>query len=174
MRLRATPETPETQQGGAPCPRPVGAVTGAYRQAFSCQGRATRSEFWWFVLFAVIATQALNLGVDTIAPQAVLSIVSLSACLARRMCDAGRHRRWAVPEVAFLVGGPLFVGFGFAQELVEADAAFEATGEEVDSPLLWVGFAYGVTGIASLPAFIFCFLAGAPLPATESDEAAEA
>ena len=129
---------------------PVDAVTGAYRQAFTFGGRTTRSELWWFLLFAVIVTQVLNLGVDVIAPQAVMSVVQLalvvvplSACLARRMHDVGRHRGWALPAIAFLVAGPIFVGFGFAQELVELGAAIEAGGEGLDRPLVWVGLAYG-------------------------------
>ena len=153
---------------------PISAVTSAYRQAFTYRGRATRSQFWWFLLFAVVVTQALNLGVPGVAPQMVVSLVHvavvilpLSACLVRRMNDAGRHRGWAWPPIGFLVSGPLLVGLGIADE--EALAGLEE-GFTFSSALTWVWLAYALMGFGSLPAFIFCFLASAPVPVSRTDE----
>lgn len=153
---------------------PISAVTSAYRQAFNYRGRATRSQFWWFFLFAVIVIQVLNLGVPGGAPQMVVSLVHvavvilpLSACLVRRMNDAGRHRGWALPPIGFLVSGPLLAGLGLADEQALAELADAFT---FSSALPWVGLAYALMGFGSLPAFIFCFLASVPVAASRTDE----
>ena len=76
-------------------------TTAAYAQ-FS--GRASRSEYWWFYLFTVLAGIAADTIGDTVG-----NIVSLAfflpglALVARRLHDTGRSGWWFL--IAFTVIG---------------------------------------------------------------------
>ena len=147
---------------------PIGAVTSGYRRALTFSGRATRSEFWWLVLFFVIATQVLNHVVGAVAPQVLVSTVQLlaltlplSACLTRRMRDAGRSALWALPAIGLLFAGPVMVMVGLEAAFTEFA---EATGDAANAGVGWIAIAYGVLGLLAIPAFIFCFLASTPEP----------
>lgn len=88
-----------------------------FKKFCSCQGRASRSEFWWFMLIfhlLLLVCVFLPLG-------AVLSILLMipSVCVtARRLHDIGWSGWWQLfPWVCYIAGcfEPLlfFVGFGF-------------------------------------------------------------
>jgi len=67
-------------------------TTAAYAQ-FS--GRASRSEYWWFQLFSVlapVAAGAISLGLGT-AVQVVLIVPGLATSV-RRLHDVGRSGWW--------------------------------------------------------------------------------
>ena len=157
---------------------PIGAVTSGYRRALTFSGRATRSEFWWFVLFFVITTQVLYQVVGAVAPQVLVATVQLlaltlplSACLTRRMRDAGRSTLWAVPAIGFLFAGPLMAMLGLEAALFEFAQTVETTGGIENAVLALFSLAFGVLFLLAIPAFIFCFLASAPEP--PADEAGD-
>lgn len=67
-------------------------TTAAYAQ-FS--GRASRSEYWWFYLFTVLATAAANLLGGTVGNLVSLAFFLPSlALVARRLHDVGRSGWW--------------------------------------------------------------------------------
>jgi uncharacterized membrane protein YhaH (DUF805 family) len=72
-------------------------TTSAYAQ-FS--GRASRSEYWWFALFTLIAQAAatvvdVSIGLDLFANLLTLAFLIPSfALLARRLHDVGRSGWW--------------------------------------------------------------------------------
>ena len=93
---------------------PGAAVKTGYRHAFTFRGRATRSEFWWFVLFLVLTGLVLSVVLSLGVPLALAAVVHLvavsipfAACLTRRVRDAGRHPLWTLPAVLFIVAGPV-------------------------------------------------------------------
>jgi len=87
------------------------AISTGFRKYADFGGRATRAEFWWFILFTVLVSSALGaLNVVTPAGEitigtslaSVWSIATLIPSLAvavRRLRDAGR--RW--PELFWIL-----------------------------------------------------------------------
>lgn len=83
------------------------------------QGRASRSEYWWFVLFAVIVGAAINVlfcWSDTIS--AIISgVVSLAFFLpnlglaVRRLHDTGHSGWWIFINCVPLVGWIIYLIF---------------------------------------------------------------
>ena len=72
-------------------------TTGAYAQI---TGRASRSEYWWFVLFTAIASGAAS-ALDVFFPgdllQTLFGLATLIPGIAlgiRRMHDIGKSGRW--------------------------------------------------------------------------------
>lgn len=79
-------------------------TTAAYTQ-FS--GRASRSEYWWFYLFTVLATAAAGLLGGTVGNLASLALFLPGlALMVRRLHDVGRSGWWFL--IAF-TGIGLFV-----------------------------------------------------------------
>ena len=82
------------------------AVSAGFRNYFDFQGRATRPEFWWFVLFlfllglgAAVADMSFGLGSEDMAgPFGIVSslatIIPTWSVGARRLHDIGRSGWW--------------------------------------------------------------------------------
>jgi uncharacterized membrane protein YhaH (DUF805 family) len=67
-------------------------TTAAYAQF---NGRASRSEYWWFYLFTVLAGVAADTIGDTVGNIASLALFLPSLALAaRRLHDTGRSGWW--------------------------------------------------------------------------------
>ena len=67
-------------------------TTAAYAQF---EGRASRSEYWWFYLFTLLATAAADMLSGTIGNIASLVFLLPSfASIARRLHDTGRSGWW--------------------------------------------------------------------------------
>jgi len=80
------------------------AITTAFRKYAEFEGRATRPEFWWFILFATLVSSALG-ALNLVTPDGVIAIgsslasvwaiatlVPTLAVTVRRLRDTGR--RW--------------------------------------------------------------------------------
>ena len=92
------------------------AIKTCFRKYFVFSGRAQRSEYWYFMLFTVLADFVLSLadlaifGIDTNVDFAPLSdvfslvvmIPSISACC-RRLHDIGRSGWWQILPAAGLI-----------------------------------------------------------------------
>ena len=88
-------------------------TTAAYAQF---EGRASRSEYWWFYLFTVLVTAVADMFGGTLGNLASLAFFLPGlALLVRRLHDVGRsgwirrQPRSAQPVMAHL---PLFIGIG--------------------------------------------------------------
>lgn len=77
-------------------------------------GRATRSEYWWFMLGAVIIYIITSLLSSVLYGLAVLVLLlpSLSACV-RRLHDIGKSGWWCLLSLVPIVG--LFLLYWLAQ-----------------------------------------------------------
>lgn len=82
-------------------------TTGAYKQI---SGRASRSEYWWFVLFTAIATTAAA-ALDVLLPgdllQSLFGIATFIPGIAlgvRRMHDIGKSGWWLLIGLIPIIG----------------------------------------------------------------------
>ena len=98
----------------------------------SVQGRASRSEYWWFMLFSSVATAALE-NIPVVGILASLAFIAPTICVtSRRLHDIGWSGWWqllplvlflaSIASVLFDVSGMTFVvlflgGLGPALEL---------------------------------------------------------
>ena len=90
---------------------PATAVKTCLRKYVDFSGRASRSEFWWFVLFYVLAG-AVAFGVDAAArtPGIIYLVVVLGLVLPglsaefRRLHDTGRSGWWILISLVPLIG----------------------------------------------------------------------
>ena len=75
-------------------------TTAAYAQF---EGRASRSEYWWFYLFTVLATAAADTLGGTVGNLASLAFFLPSlALVARRLHDTGRSGWWFLSVFTFI------------------------------------------------------------------------
>jgi uncharacterized membrane protein YhaH (DUF805 family) len=87
------------------------AISTVFRKYAEFGGRATRAEFWWFMLFATLVSSALGafnvttpagevtLGTSLSSVWAIATLIPTLAVAVRRLRDAGR--RW--PELFWIL-----------------------------------------------------------------------
>ena len=77
-------------------------------------GRASRSEFWWFMLFIVLAASALLLINETVSNIFLIAtLLPLLAVGTRRLRDSGKSPWWQL-FLLVPVGGIISLGFLWA------------------------------------------------------------
>jgi len=78
-------------------------------------GRASRSEFWWFTLFIVLVASALSYLSQTLEVIFLIAaLLPLLAAGARRLRDSGKSAMWEVFLLA-PVGGLFLLGILWAR-----------------------------------------------------------
>ena len=87
------------------------AISTVFRKYATFEGRATRAEFWWFILFTTLVSSALGafnvvtpageitIGTSLASVWAIATLVPTLAVAVRRLRDTGR--RW--PELFWLL-----------------------------------------------------------------------
>ena len=93
-------------------PMPFGiAISTGFRKYAEFNGRATRAEFWWFILFTVLVSSALGafnvatpsgqitVGTSLASVWSIATFIPTLAVAVRRLRDAGR--RW--PELFWIL-----------------------------------------------------------------------
>ncbi len=78
-------------------------------------GRASRSEFWWFMLFIALVASAFTYVSQTLGNVfLIITLLPLLAVGTRRLRDSGKSAWWQLFLLA-PVGGLVVVGFLWAQ-----------------------------------------------------------
>jgi uncharacterized membrane protein YhaH (DUF805 family) len=97
------------------------AIVTCYKNYFRFNGRATRAEFWWFVLFAVLATLALRaldyslFGADPLTGKPVRSLSNLfTAITFLPLLTAGWRRMQDTGKPGWLILAPISLSVIFA------------------------------------------------------------
>jgi uncharacterized membrane protein YhaH (DUF805 family) len=91
-------------------------ISTCFKKYVDFSGRATRSEFWWFVLFIFVISCILNIISYSIA--AIFSLAILLPYIAvgvRRLHDTNRSGWWLLIGFIPLIGAIVLIVF-FAQE----------------------------------------------------------
>ena len=85
------------------------AVKTCVQKSFTIEGRASRSEYWWFYLAFIIADIGLTLVDSALGTPLILLLLALipaSFCAAiRRMHDVGKSGWWLLISLIPLIGG---------------------------------------------------------------------
>jgi len=82
------------------------------RQYVDFIGKATRSEFWWFILFLFVVQALLGMVSHTIAAVfALLTLLPYFAVGTRRLRDTGRSPWWWLIGLVPLVGAIVLIVF---------------------------------------------------------------
>lgn len=77
-------------------------------------GRASRSEFWWFALFVVLVTSALTYLSEALGSVFLIAmLLPLLAAGTRRLRDSGQSGWWQL-FLLVPVGGLVILGFMWA------------------------------------------------------------
>ena len=90
-------------------------ITTCFRKCAEFKGRASRAEYWWFVLFAVLAYLAVGIvatALENAAPTVLLLLGLLLPSLSvavRRLHDTGRPGWWYLISLVPFVGVILIV-----------------------------------------------------------------
>jgi uncharacterized membrane protein YhaH (DUF805 family) len=84
------------------------AIKSCLKQYATFKGRATRPEFWWFMLFCALATMVIGMlaGDRASAAATLLLLLPAMAVTSRRLHDVGRSGWWQVLVL------PVFLGIG--------------------------------------------------------------
>jgi uncharacterized membrane protein YhaH (DUF805 family) len=94
------------------------AITSCFRNFFEFKGRASRSEYWYFILFSFLANMLAN-AIEAMAPAdgALVGLVSLAlffpslAVLFRRLHDTDRSGWWWLLSFVPLIGWIVLIVF---------------------------------------------------------------
>jgi len=105
--------TPATAPVGVPVKTgPIAALARGFAGAFQTEGRASRREYWWFVVLTSVVITAVVLvelqlgGAGWVTALVVLVVLapSISVCV-RRLHDAGYSGWWYWIQLLPFVGG---------------------------------------------------------------------
>jgi len=128
------------------------AIKSGFRNYVTFKGRASRSEFWWWTLFAVLVqsvTAALDDTVNSIASLALL--LPGIAVNVRRLHDTDRRGTWLIwPVITLVVGIASFVLFAVAADLDLNDANNWDLENKVEGAALALLIVGGVALLATL------------------------
>lgn len=93
----------------------IESVKTVYSKYATFSGRATRSEFWWFILFynlvciafvpLGLATQSDSIGLGLIGIFVVISFIPTIALWVRRLHDISKSGWWILVAFAPYIGG---------------------------------------------------------------------
>lgn len=80
-------------------------ITVCMRKTFDYSGRASRSEFWWFMLFnTIVSLFAGEIGLTFSLVVAVVLLFPCSAVSFRRLHDVGRSGWWLLISLIPVIG----------------------------------------------------------------------
>jgi uncharacterized membrane protein YhaH (DUF805 family) len=129
------------------------------------KGRSRRSEFWWFMLVAIIANIIFGLILMAFpAASQIVSIIILLCCLGltvRRLHDTGKSGIWVyVSFIAGIAYSMYFTFSGIANEMTSVNADPTTALKMLFNPVL--GILGLINLVSSLCVIIFCILDGKP------------
>ncbi|KIM05170.1 MAG: membrane protein [Sulfurovum sp. AS07-7] len=87
-------------------------VTTCFNKYLVFEGRATRSEFWWFVLFVVVVSIVLSAISKFLYGIFILAIFLPSLAVgARRLHDIDKSGWWQLIQIIPVIGAVILIVF---------------------------------------------------------------
>ena len=136
-------------------------------------GRATRAEYWWWVLFTVLTSIALSI-VDSIIGYlegwdhgpletlfALATLLPSVAVAARRLHDIGKTGWWQLAWYAISVTAWLVAGVMYLIAVGREYAITHATGDKVSLDFEKIDWANSWEALASFPPAVIVLIAAA-------------
>ena len=91
-------------------------IEQCFKKYATFEGTASRSEYWWFALFLVVASMVLNMVSDSLSLVfSLATIVPSIAAATRRLHDTDRSGWWQLIWFVPIVGWIILIVF-LAQE----------------------------------------------------------
>lgn len=91
------------------------AVESAYRRMFDFEGRSSRAEYWYFLLFYLVFAFVMGLFIDDDGPGLIVGVaafvigianmIALIAVSVRRLHDIGKSGWWLFIGFIPIIGG---------------------------------------------------------------------
>jgi uncharacterized membrane protein YhaH (DUF805 family) len=144
----------------------LAAVRNCLTNYANFKGRASRSEYWWWVLFVVILQAVTSAITDELSGIAsLLVLVPGLAVFVRRLHDTNRSGWWILPPfLLVIVGSAFFVGMivSAGLDLATADSWDPETAFEGASATLAVltGVSFLLAFLVGIAVFVFTLLRG--------------
>lgn len=142
----------------------IDSIRTCFQKYFDFSGRASRPEFWWFFLSAIVAQAVLGLFLPGIA--FLVLIAPFLAVSARRLHDTGRSAWWLMSYLVSGVGSILLVVVAVALAFAGEAAFSDFDSETIDfASFIWLLLLALAAGLISgiLP-LVLCALPGAAGP----------
>lgn len=109
----------EQARGGATSMTFIESIRVCLTKFADFTGRASRAEFWWFMLFVVLVASALVALSETVGEVFLIAtLLPLLAAGTRRLRETGKSGWWQL-LLLVPVGGLVWLGFLWAQPAVE-------------------------------------------------------
>ena len=130
----------------------VDAIKSGFRNYVTFKGRASRSEFWWWTLFAVLVQSATSIIDDTVNSIASLALLLPGIAVnVRRLHDTNRRGTWLLwPVFTLAVGIVSFILFAVSASLDLNDANNWDLENKVEGAALAFVIVGGVALLATL------------------------
>jgi len=128
------------------------AIKSGFRNYVTFKGRASRSEFWWWTLFAVLVQSATSIIDDTVNSIASLALLLPGIAVnVRRLHDTNRRGTWLLwPVFTLVVGIVSFILFAVSASLDLNDANNWDLENKVEGAALAFVIVGGVALLATL------------------------
>ena len=127
-------------------------IKSGFRNYVTFKGRASRSEFWWWTLFAVLVQSATSIIDDTVNSIASLALLLPGIAVnVRRLHDTNRRGTWLLwPVFTLAVGIVSFILFAVSASLDLNDANNWDLENKVEGAALAFVIVGGVALLATL------------------------
>lgn len=146
----------------------VEAIKSGFRNYATFKGRASRSEFWWWTLFAVLVQTITSTVSDTFNSIASLAILLPGIAVnVRRLHDTNRRGWWLLwPVIALAVAVVSFLLFAVAAALDLANSSdWDLEGSMNGAPVAFIvvaGLALVAALVLGIVNFVFTLLKSDP------------
>lgn len=144
---------------------PAQSISSVFSQYFGFNGRASRSEYWWFFLFQFIIAVVLSIVIPILYWIYFLgTIIPYLAVAIRRLHDTGRSGWWILIGLVPIFGGIILLVFF----VIGGDRGQNRYGPDPLQPTPGMGIEEGAANQSPQGAAAFCTSCGSAMAPSAS------